>query len=211
MASTIPNLVCRSLFEIGMNEALQEILGRLGYVSSDKEVDLKDLRIHQREQQRKRSVFDIKKPYWRIRDVRRNDFVLKNFIGTFYIRSKTNVLECSLPVDRVNDGKDIKYEHVTSFCACPTPWLVKLGMNYGLRIDFQNSGIWGWKHTLNTFRTVPDDAMIFEFCKEGNLAGVQTLLSRGKASVRDTDSHGRTALFVSGPEHTRCFIIDQRL
>ena len=50
---------------------------------------------------------------------------------------------------------------------------------------------------METSYPVPDDALIFEFCREGNLAGVKTLLSKGQASVRDVDSLGRTALFVS--------------
>ena len=44
---------------------------------------------------------------------------------------------------------------------------------------------------------VPDAALIFEFCQEGNMAGARSLLSRGEASVRDIDSLGRTPLYVS--------------
>lgn len=210
IANTIPNPVCRSLFELGINNALQEILGlgRLGRVSFDKEMEPTDVHILQREQENNGTTTNYtasKQPFWIARNVRRNDFVLKNFVGTFYVRSRTNVLEYSHAVDRVKDGNDYKYEHVTSFCACPAPWLVKLGVNYGLKLDFHSSAIWGWKYTLDTFCQVPDTAMIFDFCKEGNISGVQTLLSRGRASVRDTDSWGRTPLYVSGSEHFSSF------
>ena len=50
---------------------------------------------------------------------------------------------------------------------------------------------------LDTFRPVPDDAPIFKFCTEGLLSAVRRLLIEGQASVRDTDSRGRTALHVS--------------
>lgn len=199
MARTMSNPVCRSAFELGMNNALQEILGRLESAFSDKEMEPTHHRILR---EKEGSFFDCapsKKSSWITRNVRRSDFVLKNFLGTIYVRSKTNVLESSFSTDGFKVGNDTKYEHVTSFCASPLPWLVKLGMGYGLRVNFNNSAIWGWKYSLNTFRQVPDDAMIFEFCKRGNLSGVHTLLSRGSASVRDTDSRGRTALYVSGP------------
>lgn len=210
VASAMPNPVYRSLFELGMNEALQETLGRLGCLSSEKEIDPADLHVLQQEHNRKSPIVDYtssKQPFWITRNVKKNDFVVKNFIGTFCIRSKTNLLQSSFPVDRLNDGTNFEYEHVTSFCASPAPWLVKIGVNYGFKFNFRNSAIWGWKHVFNTFRQVPDDAMIFEFCKEGNLSGVQILLSRGRASVRDTDSRGRTPLFVSGLERSSSFII----
>ncbi|KAI4100258.1 MAG: hypothetical protein LQ339_005565, partial [Xanthoria mediterranea] len=38
------------------------------------------------------------------------------------------------------------------------------------------------------------DALIFKFCKDGNLPAVRTLLLEGQASVRDTDSQGCTPL-----------------
>ena len=58
--------------------------------------------------------------------------------------------------------------------------------------------IQGLKNTLKTFRPVPDDALIFEFCRQGNASAVMSLLSGGHASIRDTDSHGFTPLHVSG-------------
>lgn len=199
MASTMPNPVYRSLFKLGMNNALQETLRGLGCISSDQETEPTDLHLR-RGRERNDSIVGHtfpKNSSWLVRNVRRKHFVLKNFFGTFYVRSRTNTLESSLRVNHPKYGDNIKYEQVTSFCACPAPWLVQLGMNYGFKVGFHTSTIWGWKHALNTFRVVPDDAMIFEFCKDGNSFGVQTILSRGEASVRDTDSHGRTALFVS--------------
>ena len=212
MACTMSNPICRSTFEIGMKKALQETLSRLGYSSCDREKELTDLHILQRQNKENGSTVSYsssKQPSWTIRNVKRNDFVLNILLGTIYVRSKTNVLESSLSVDRLSDGNDMIYERITSLCVCPATWLVKLGIVYGLKVNFHNSAIWGWKQTIHTFRQVPDDAMIFEFCKEGNLSGVQTLLSRGRASVRDTDSLGRTALYVSRPKDFNFLIIHQ--
>ena len=49
---------------------------------------------------------------------------------------------------------------------------------------------------LSTFRAVPDDALIFEFCRTGNVKGIQTLFSRGEASAYDTNTDGFSPLHV---------------
>ena len=57
----------------------------------------------------------------------------------------------------------------------------------------------GWKNNLSsrTFRAVPMDALIFQFCEDGNLEGVKTLLARGDASLMDRCPKGLTLLHVS--------------
>jgi hypothetical protein len=79
----------------------------------------------------------------------------------------------------------------------PTQLLVKFGFSYGLNFSFTQS-YRGWKHCLETFRCVPDDSLIFDFCRSGNIQGVETLSRTGKASVWDTDSAGWTPLHVCG-------------
>lgn len=72
VASAMPNPVYRSLFELGMNEALQETLGRLGCLSSEKEIDPADLHVLQQEQIRKSPIVDYtssKQPFWITRNV----------------------------------------------------------------------------------------------------------------------------------------------
>ncbi|CAG8960172.1 hypothetical protein HYFRA_00010651 [Hymenoscyphus fraxineus] len=54
----------------------------------------------------------------------------------------------------------------------------------------------GWKNNIKTFRAVPDNSLIFEFCKSGNIAGVRSLLSRGEGSPLDTNSLGWTPLHI---------------
>ena len=77
----------------------------------------------------------------------------------------------------------------------PALWLARFGIKYGLRVKiFQAPGY--WKHLTETFRPVPDDAMVFELCRRGNINGVQRLLREQKASVWDMNSLGRTPLHV---------------
>ena len=78
----------------------------------------------------------------------------------------------------------------------PAAWLVKLGLNSGLRVYLFNSSVRGWKSSLRTFCAVPNDSMIFKLSGDGNLSAVRDLFSRGLASVRDTNSMGEIPLHV---------------
>ena len=59
-----------------------------------------------------------------------------------------------------------------------------------------SSGFGGWKWNGRQNRPVPRDALIFEYCKIGNLAGVKDLLKHRLASPVDVDYFGRTPLHV---------------
>lgn len=90
-----------------------------------------------------------------------------------------------------------QHEHETSYTIYPATRLIRLGVRHGLRLRFLSSSTQGWDTTLKAFSPVPDDSLIFEFCKEGNIAAVRRLLSSGHASVRDTDSRGYAPLHIS--------------
>ena len=89
------------------------------------------------------------------------------------------------------------YEHNVTFRIEPSWWLLKMGFNHGLRVAVSQATNWSLNITLNPFRLVPDDALIFDLCDTGDIDGVRRLLIQGEASARDTDSFGRTPLFVS--------------
>ena len=89
------------------------------------------------------------------------------------------------------------HEYETTYTVYPTAWLIRLGVRLGLRLTNLSSSIRGWKYTLETFRPVPDSALIFRLCKSGNVTAVRKLLAEGNASVKDTDSFGYTPLHVS--------------
>ena len=73
---------------------------------------------------------------------------------------------------------------------------MRLGLAYELHLALFHSSR-GWKGSLQTYQPVPDDSLIFEFCRTGNVEGVQLLLSRKEASIWDVNSHGWTPLHVS--------------
>lgn len=70
-----------------------------------------------------------------------------------------------------------------------------IGLRYGMLIYAKST--MGWKHTIQPFRLVPDDSLVFEFCKTGNVEGLQALFKLGHASPWDRNADGRTPLWVS--------------
>ena len=127
----------------------------------------------------------------------RHQAVVEYSFGTVYIQSRTCCSQLKETDVETRSYLDDEYEHESSFTVCPAAWLVRLGFRYGLHLSLVKSSIRGWKQTLSTSCHVPDDALVFEFCKQGNVSGVRSLLLRGDASVRDVDSQGQTPLFVS--------------
>ena len=122
--------------------------------------------------------------------------VMESFLGSIYARSAT-ILQSSRQTTELTPYREQdQHEYETSYTISPAPWLVRLGFRYGLYLGFLSSAQ-GWKNTLKPFCPVPDDALIFEFCRQGNVPAVRSLLSGGHASVRDTDSRGYTPLHVS--------------
>lgn len=103
------------------------------------------------------------------------------------------------PLDKNTEWLEEKAqsESHTSITVRPAGWLSVLGFERGLTLDLTSSSITGWKHTLSSFRAVPDDALIFKLCEEGQISAVRLLLSTGKASVKDTMSTGIQPLHVS--------------
>lgn len=127
------------------------------------------------------------------RSRRIGSWAVPTIFGTIYLESRAaeHCGACSR-----NDRSlphSIKTEHETNLTLHPTKWLVWLGLRIGLEGTFSK----GWKTTLRPFCAVPDNALIFEFCKNGNIDGIRTLLVRGDASVWDRNSEGETPLHVS--------------
>lgn len=123
------------------------------------------------------------------------DSKTRTFFGTFYLRS-------TIYEDRgVSHCKNFYMFH-------PANWLVSLGVKTSLDVLISRS-TQGWKNNLSsrTFRAVSKDALIFQFCKNGNLEGVKTLLARGDASLMDRSPSGLTLLHVSIIPHNSFFIL----
>lgn len=194
MAKAVSNPVHRSLCEMAVNKALQQIDDKLGVEPFTEASDFTDS--NPEETNPKDSDFVSKKSYsrqpdWKIKIVTRKEMKTENVFCTIYVTTKTTVFK-----SHYNDHPN-QYENEISITIFPAWWLIKLGISYAPRGSLFRSTTSGWKYQFNPYRLVSSDALIFEFCQSNNLAGVQTLLSRGEASVKDMDSLGRTPLHVS--------------
>jgi len=138
-----------------------------------------------------------RKSAWLKRTLRMERSVMECLL--FTVRTESSIkIQTSRETDGLEQhGVQDKYEHETSYTVSPATWLISLGVHHGLHLRCFLSSTQGWKNTLKTICPVPDDALIFDFCKAGNVPAVRRLLSGGLASVRDTDSGGYTPLHVS--------------
>lgn len=102
----------------------------------------------------------------------------------------TKVIHRSSYEDEVENSS--WHELESTLTVVPAPWLMRFGFEVVSTKMFDTRS-----HGLRTFRTVPEDALIFEFCREGNVAGVRSLFQRGLASPFDRDEIGWTTLHVS--------------
>lgn len=218
-SSTVTNPILRSGLEIGMNNACEGLKRHLGTRSSmkshwpaqqtvasednfsiaeeyddDSEESVPVIlgnqarttpAIKRPNQKRSRSQYEVD-TY--------NSFA-KNMLGEIYFTTKTFRVRSQMYTNLDASPSDDQYEFETTVTLHPAPWLIRWGVNFGLRVAVAKSTE-GWKQKLETYCAVPDDSLIFEHCSEGNLDGVRLLLSSGMASPRDTNSNGWTPLDV---------------
>ena len=88
------------------------------------------------------------------------------------------------------------FQITTSFIFYPSTWLMRIGLGRGVEASLRNSK-GGWKFEFNPIMAVPDDSLIFELCRDGDIMGVERLLRRRDADLRDTSSQGWTPLHVN--------------
>jgi hypothetical protein len=116
----------------------------------------------------------------------------KIIFGTVRLHSRNYKISSPSP-----DHKLYEDEETTSYLTIrPAPWIVALGLKYGINMTISQSST-SWKHILQTFRPVRDDADIFMNVKWDDGEEVSDLISRGEASIWDMNSMGRTPLMVS--------------
>lgn len=118
----------------------------------------------------------------------------------FYMRTLFGsiVFQVQIEVhDATNEVSSIKLPRQrASFILHPASWATRWGLMCGIQMSLLKSNI-GWKYVLSLIRSVSDNSLIFDFCKDGNVNAVRELFSRGEASVSVTDSYGRQPLHVS--------------
>lgn len=90
----------------------------------------------------------------------------------------------------------VQTETRTSFIFHPAPWLLKLGLRYGLKAMAINHHR-TWQYNISPVYVRPDDSVIFRFCQLGNTEAVRELFVRGEASVHDINTNGMSLLHVS--------------
>ncbi|KAF1992431.1 hypothetical protein K402DRAFT_388083 [Aulographum hederae CBS 113979] len=91
---------------------------------------------------------------------------------------------------------DGRYETATSFRLLPSQLLLSLGLRKAPELTISTVGLQR-RFMLETFRVVPKNPLIFEFCKSGNVHGMELLIARGKASMMDVDPEGRSLFLIS--------------
>lgn len=132
----------------------------------------------------------------RLRDkVDEYNSMTENMLGTISFITKTFHLRARRSADLDACPSDNQYEFETSFTLHPAPWLIRCGLNFGLRVAVARS-TQGWKQNLESYRAVPDDSAIFMHSFKGDLGAVRSLFSSGMASPLDTNSQGWTPLHV---------------
>lgn len=112
-------------------------------------------------------------------------------LGSIWVRTST------LKVAEKSSISAGKLEVITSFIFYPASWLSRIGLRYGTEANLQWSPTAGWKFNVSAVKAVPENSLIFDFCREGNIQGVMKLFERGDASLKDTSPKGWTPLHVS--------------
>ena len=121
----------------------------------------------------------------------------RTFFGAMVYNTKTTSSRSRFVTDDTMNDDDYSFEHEESFKLLPAGWLLRLGFNCAYNFSIHDSSTQGWQFSIGSINLVPDDALIFQYCEQGNVELVRDLLSMNLASVRDVDSYGRTALHVS--------------
>ena len=199
VADVMPNLRCRSIFELEMNKAMQHIRKELH--SDDLEKIWETQTIFEPHNDGVNSPQQCGLSRYqppRNRTVRSRNYVVQTFLGSIHVESKTFHMQpkCSSIRLAQDPQSRLQYEyHTCSVIMRPAPWLVNRGFHYNPCIIAVGSLFWDLKLEIN--RAVPDDSSVFEFCRQGNISSLKTLLARGQASTKDVDSQGRTPIYVS--------------
>lgn len=134
---------------------------------------------------------------WRVDKQSIQQSITQTMFGVVTTASMTCLLRSKCVDDNALNDEENQYEHESSIKIMPAQWLLKLGFNYAYNFSTHDSSNQGWQYSLKPINIVPDDALIFKFCRMGNVEKVRKLILGDFASVRDVNSKGYTALHVS--------------
>ena len=136
---------------------------------------------------------------------------LKMFIGSVHVDLKTIHVQpddsSANPAQGSQTLSKAQYKyHTVSTILYPARWLVNQGFSYSPRINVV--GYFLWELKIKVTYAVPDDSLVFEFCKVGDVSGLKRLFANKQASTKDVDSLGRTPIYVS--LSARCKMLVER-
>lgn len=197
-------LTVEKLFESGTMEQLMDMsLSRMASFESACSVNCDSSDYNIRNTLRSKERYDLRKgqekpPHAASRFTRSRVCHRTSSIGIMLGSIWVRISTLSVEVGSTASGE--RFEIITSFIFYPASWLTKVGFHYGAEASLTNSTS-GWKFNFNPVRAVPENSLLFEFCRTGNVRAVELLLERGQASLRDTSPKGWTPLHVSMIEY----------
>jgi hypothetical protein len=121
--------------------------------------------------------------------IRHHASCFQTALGYVWVRTTTMYL--------ANDPTPTTCRTVTSFVFYPTSWLKYLGFQRGLEAVVSSaSQSWLFNCRITVTYALPEDSLIFELCRTGQIRAVEILLEKRLASVVDTSPKGWKPLHV---------------
>jgi hypothetical protein len=184
MAESIQNPIYRAGFEMGTTAAFRQVLEGAREVQEIRQGS-SPAKVYPED-----SDFNVISPIRRVRClIKRYNTTNENLFCRIYFDLKVYHVHTS----EFSNEAFIEYD--SYYRIRPSWWLIKLGLKRELELSIKKAA-YGWQQKIRMFYPVPDDALIFDFIRAGDIQGVQSLLYDGKASVWDTNTRGETPLHV---------------
>ncbi|KAI5782628.1 hypothetical protein EDC01DRAFT_780360 [Geopyxis carbonaria] len=95
----------------------------------------------------------------------------------------------------ISDTDTARFE--AGFTFIPAPWMFKTAFAASFMRSTYAFGQTKMSTSMDVFSVVPESAPILQYCRTGNLAGVQSLFTQRLARPSDRDENGRTLLHWS--------------
>jgi len=192
-ASTISNPMTRFAFENSMDSALLQIAKNIGSARFQQYPGCISAELSPHDN---RDDCSINFSFEASQSITVYQCRLPCLLGVVNIHAGINKTSTSVLSTYSRTSDNIKDEIHISLIFHPSTWVQAIGIHYGMKMMISSS-FRGLECGMSTYRAVPDDAVIFDFCKEGNTSAVQNLFDKRLASPWDTNSRGLTPLFVS--------------
>jgi hypothetical protein len=184
MAESIKNPIYRAGFEMGTAAAFRQILEGAREVQEMTQGS-SSTNVHPEDRE-----FKVMTSVRRVRHLaERYNTTNENLFCRIYFDLNIYYIHTSESSD------DPLIEHSSYYRIRPSWWFIKLGLKRELELSIKKTTC-GWQQKIRLLYPVPDDSLIFDFIRAGDIQGVQSLLYDRKASVWDSNTRGETPLHV---------------